>query len=143
MRIILGADHAGVDLKDRLSQRLDEQGHDIQDLGTNGADSVDYPDFAQRVGLEVTRDPNALGILICGTGQGMAMAANKMSGVRAAVCSDVFSARMARQHNDANILALGSRVIGVGLADEIVNVFLGTSFEGGRHSDRLAKFPSA
>lgn len=143
MRIVLGADHAGVDLKDRLSQRLAKQGHSIQDLGTNGAESVDYPDFAKRVGREVAGDPEALGILVCGTGQGMAMAANKMEAVRAAVCGDVYSARMSREHNNANVLALGARVTGVSLAEEIVDTFISATFAGGRHGERLAKFPGS
>ncbi len=141
MRLVIGADHAGVDLKDRLAQRLAEEGHEVDDVGTHGSDSVDYPDFASEVGRKVAQDPEALGILICGTGQGMAMVANKIDGVRAAVCSDVFSARMAREHNDANVLTLGARVIGVSTADEVVDAFLGARFAGGRHAERVAKFP--
>lgn len=137
--LILGADHAGVELKQELSQVAREQGFEVRDLGAHSNESVDYPDFAHEVAKAVMEDGEALGLLVCGTGQGMSMAANRHSGVRAAVCADVFSAKMARQHNGANVLCLGARVVGPGPAAEILRAFLGSSFEGGRHERRVRK----
>ena len=138
-RLILGADHAGVELKQQLSEVAEEQGYEVRDLGTHSGDSVDYPDFAHKVADAVANDADALGLLVCGTGQGMSMAANRHPGVRAAVCADVFSAKMARQHNGANVLCLGARVVGHGHASEILRAFLGSTFEGGRHERRVRK----
>jgi ribose 5-phosphate isomerase B len=139
MKIAVGSDHAGVQLKDHLVARLRGQGHEVADLGTQGTASVDYPDFAAQVARAVAGGSAERGVLVCGTGQGMAMAANRVSGVRAAVVSDTFSARATRGHNDANVLCLGQRVVGYGVAEEIVDVFLATPFEGGRHAGRVAK----
>lgn len=137
MRVALGADHAGYELKEVILKHLEAQRLTVHDLGTNSADSVDYPRYGFSVGKAVGEGKADLGIVICGTGQGMAIAANKMAGIRAAVCSDTFSARAAREHNDANVLSLGARVIGEGLALDIVDMFLKTKFLGGRHARRL------
>ncbi len=137
-RIIAGSDHAGVDLKKELLERAKELGYEIEDLGTMSHESADYPDFAHLVANEIARE-RGLGLLVCGTGIGMSIAANRHKGVRAAVCEDVFSAKMARKHNDANLLCLGARVVGPGLAQEILEAFLVNEFEGGRHSRRVEK----
>ena len=139
MRIAMGADHGGVTLKDELARRLRSAGHDVIDLGTNNTDSVDYPDFGRAVAHEVAAERAERGILVCGTGQGMAMTANKVPGIRAGVVSDAFSARMIVEHNNAQILALGARVVGPSLAEVIVDAFLAAEFEGGRHERRVAK----
>ncbi len=139
MRIALGADHGGVDLKDILAARLRDAGHTVSDLGTHGGDSVDYPDFGRAVAEAVAKGAADRGILVCGTGQGMAMTANKVPGVRAGVVSDAFSARMIVEHNNAQILSLGARVVGQSLAETLVDAFIGASFEGGRHARRVSK----
>lgn len=139
LRVAIGSDHAGLRLKAALVQHLTAQGHTLQDLGTHEAQSCDYPDYAQAVATAVAGGQAELGILCCGTGQGMAMTANRVPGVRAAVCADTFSAHATRQHNDANVLCLGERVVGVGLAIDIVDAFLSATFEGGRHASRVAK----
>ena len=135
----LGADHAGRWLKDSIKPLLDRLGIAWRDYGTSADASVDYPDFAEAVARAVADGTCAQGILVCGTGIGMAMAANKVRGVRAAVCHDSFTARMSRAHNDANVLCLGARVVGSGVAEEAVRTFLETPFEGGRHAARLEK----
>ena len=137
MRVALGSDHGGYELKKAILKHLEAQGLTVQDLGTYSADPVDYPKYGFSVGNAVIKGDADLGIVICGTGQGISMAANKISGIRAAVCSETFSARMAREHNNANVLALGARVIGVGLALDVVDIFLKTEFSGGRHARRL------
>lgn len=137
--VAVGADHAGLRLKVELVAFLRQEGHEVVDLGTHDGARCDYPDFAQAVGLAVASGAAAWGLLVCGTGVGMAMAANKINGVRAAVVSDSFSARATRQHNDANVLCLGERVVGGGLAVELLRAFLDGAFEGGRHADRVAK----
>ncbi len=137
--IALGADHAGVELKDALKSALAERGYEVLDLGTHSADSVDYPDFGHAVAAKVVSGEAKLGLLICGTGVGMSMSANRHHGVRAVVCSDTFSARLSRMHNDANVLCMGARVVGQGLALDILDAFLGAGFEGGRHERRVAK----
>jgi ribose 5-phosphate isomerase B len=139
MKIAIGADHAGFALKEELRRELAAAGHDVRDLGTDSATSVDYPDFALAVARAVQSGEAERGILICGTGIGMAMTANRVPGVRAASCSECYSARMARAHNDANVLALGARVVGSGVAADIVRLFLETPFEGGRHEGRVRK----
>ncbi len=139
MRIALGCDHRGVELKRKIAELLTEMGHSYEDFGTDGLSSVDYPDFAYQVAQAVSGDKAEHGILVCSTGIGMCMAANKVRGVRAALCHDSFTARRARQHNDANILCLGQSVVGIELALDIVRVYLETSFEGGRHQQRLDK----
>lgn len=139
MKVVLAADHAGLFLKEALIKHLAEKKITYDDFGTYTEKAVDYPDLAHQTALAVKRGEFQKGILICGTGIGMAISANKVSGIRAAQCSDCFSARAARAHNDANILTLGSRVIGEGLAFIIVDYFLNTPFEGGRHVARLEK----
>ena len=139
MQLVIGCDHAGLELKQQLLTHLSESGHSVEDLGTYDGASIDYPDYAERVARAVADGDAQLGLLVCGSGQGMCMAANKIHGVRAAVCSDTFSAHAVREHNDANVLCLGQRVVGVGLAQEIVDTFLKAEFEGGRHSRRVGK----
>ena len=138
-KLALGADHAGYLLKNELAKKLAAAGHEVSDLGTDGAASVDYPDFAAAVGRAVAAGEAELGIVVCGSGIGVAIAANKVAGIRAATCNDLYTARLSRAHNDANVLALGARILGQGLAEEIVEVFLSTPFEGGRHCGRVAK----
>jgi len=139
MRIVIGADHAGYELKQQIARYLLAQGHQVQDLGTHSPQPVDYPDYAVRVARAVVAGEAERGILICGTGIGMSIAANKVRGARAAVCTDCYMARMARQHNDARILCLGGRVLGLGSALDVVEVFLRTDFVGGRHAQRVDK----
>lgn len=139
MKLCIGSDHAGFVLKTELIVQLKEAGYVVEDLGTDSEASCDYPDIAQDVGRAVAAGRFPLGILICGTGVGMSMAANKIEGVRAALCSETFSARMARRHNDANVLCLGARVTGDGLASSVVEAFLDDEFEGGRHARRVDK----
>ncbi|QGU00721.1 Serine hydroxymethyltransferase [Candidatus Syntrophocurvum alkaliphilum] len=138
MLLVLGSDHAGVELKEYLIGLLTEEGYEIIDCGTNTTDSVDYPDIAEKVAQEVL-DKNILGILICGTGIGISIAANKLNGIRAAACHDIYTARLSREHNNANILTVGSRVIGPGLAWEIIKTFIDTKFQAGRHKLRVEK----
>lgn len=137
MKIALGADHGGYELKNEIRTHLEAQGIEVIDFGTHSKDSVDYPRFGFLVGDAVTRGEADLGIVVCGTGLGISMAANKVPGIRAAVCTETYSARMAREHNNANILALGGRVTGVGLALDIVDIFVKTPFAGGRHARRV------
>jgi len=137
--VALGADHAGFPLKEDLKAWLITHGYDLVDLGTQSADSVDYPDFALGVGSAITAGKADRGVLVCGTGIGMAMAANKVPGVRAAACSDAYTARMSREHNDANVLALGARITSREAAIEILEIWLGAEFAGGRHARRLEK----
>ena len=139
MQIVIGSDHAGLRLKAELHAYLEELGHSIHDVGTHTADSCDYPEFGAAVANTVADGAASWGLLICGTGIGMCMSANKVAGIRAAVVSDTFSARMTRLHNDANILCLGERVVGGGLAREIVDAWLSAEFEGGRHQRRINK----
>ena len=136
--LIVGSDHAGLELKRELLGVAAELGYEVVDIGTHTSDSTDYPDYAHQVASAVARG-EGLGLLVCGTGLGMSMAANRHPGVRAAVCGDVFSASMTRQHNDANVLCIGARVVGGGLAAEILKAFLSASFEGGRHERRVNK----
>jgi ribose 5-phosphate isomerase B len=137
--IALGADHAGWPLKEVVKAWLADRGHEIIDFGTHTADSVDYPDYASLVGEALGAGTAQRGVLVCGTGIGMAIAANKVPGVRAATCADAFTARMAREHNDTNVLALGARIIGNEEAIEIVRVWLETAFAGERHARRVDK----
>ena len=140
MRVVaLGADHAGFLLKEALKAWLAGHGHHVVDLGTHSTDPVDYPDIAAAVGEAVTVGRADCGILLCGTGIGMAIAANKLPGVRAAQCGDVASARLSRQHNDTNVLTLGARTTAPDLACGIVEAWLGTDFDGGRHARRIDK----
>lgn len=139
MKIAVGSDHAGVHMKGVLAARLREQGHEVADLGTLEERSVDYPDYARLVGEAVAEGRAERGLLVCGTGQGMAMTANKVRGVRAAVVSESYSARMTREHNDSNVLCLGARVVGEGVAIEILDAWVSTAFLGGRHATRVGK----
>ena len=135
--IALGAAHGGYELKNIIKTHLIKRGIEVVDFGTNGPESVNYPDYAHPVCEAVTSGRCLRGILVCGTGVGMSMVANKFKGIRAACCSDTFSARMTRAHNNANILCFGARVVGYGLAGDLVDAFLGTAFEGGRHQTRV------
>ena len=139
MRFAVGSDHAGLNLKASLVSHLRANGHEVEDLGTHTTASCDYPDFAVAVGRAVAGGSAELGLLVCGTGVGMAITANKVAGVRAAVVSDTFSAHASREHNDANVLCLGERVVGAGLARDILDAWVGASFEGGRHQGRVDK----
>ncbi len=137
--VAIASDHAGVALKGVLVEELRALGHEVLDLGTKGTDSVDYPDFGHALAESVAAGRAARGVAVCGTGIGISIAANRHAGVRAAVCHDATSARLAREHNDANVLALGARLIGEEVAKECLRVFLTTDFGGGRHSGRVAK----
>ena len=135
--VALACDHAGLPLKEELKKHFDETGVAYTDLGTNDTSSVDYPVYADKLCAEITGGRATCGILVCGTGIGMSIAANKHAGIRAAVVSDTFSARLTRMHNDANVLCLGARVVGAGLATDIADLFLTTAYEGGRHQRRV------
>ncbi|MGI6488392.1 MAG: ribose 5-phosphate isomerase B [Syntrophomonadaceae bacterium] len=139
MQIIIGSDHAGYELKKDIKRLLEKKGWLVKDAGAHSPEPVDYPDIAEIVAREVLSSEDTLGILVCGTGMGMAIAANKVPGIRAAVCTSVYAASMAREHNDANILSIGARVTDAGLAGEIVKTFLQTPFQGGRHARRVDK----
>ena len=137
MRIAIGADHAGFELKQHLVGTLRRLGHDVDDRGTHGPEPVDYPPICAGVAREVAEGRADRGIVIGGSGQGEQMAANKVPGIRAALCNDLYTARMSRQHNDANVLAIGGRIVASGLAEEILALWLNTPFEGGRHQRRV------
>ena len=139
MRIAIGSDHAGLAMKDSIRDHLVKQGHDVIDAGTNTEESVDYPDYAQAVAVKVGNSDVDRGVLVCGSGIGMAMAANKVAGVRAAACYTVELARLSRQHNDSNVLSLGERLVDDALSVEIVDAWLETEFEAGRHERRVSK----
>jgi ribose 5-phosphate isomerase B len=139
MNIVIASDHAGLTMKRQVVEFVHFKGHTVRDLGTDDPDSVDYPDFAHELASIIEAGSADLGILVCGTGIGMSMAANRHIGVRAAVCTNVFMATATRKHNDANVLCLGERVIGAGTAEAIVEAFLDTAFEGGRHERRVNK----
>jgi len=137
--IAVGSDHGGLELKDAIQAALAARGLDVDDYGTDNGDSVDYPDFAEKVAAAVSRGDVELGILICGTGIGMSIVANKFPGVRAALATDEFMAQMAKEHNNANVLVLGGRVLAKDLAVKMVNVWLDSTYEAGRHQRRLDK----
>lgn len=139
MHIAIGADHAGYVLKNALAEHLRAGGHEVLDLGTHTADRVDYPDFGAAVGRVVAEGGADLGVCVCGSGIGIAIAANKIPGVRAATVHDVTSAHLAREHNDANVVCVGERLIGHDVAKEAIDAFLAARFEGGRHATRVAK----
>ncbi len=139
MQIIIGSDHAGYELKEDIKRLLEKEERLVKDVGAYSPEPVDYPDIAEIVAGEVVSSEEARGILVCGTGVGMAIAANKIPGIRAAVCTSVYVASMAREHNDANILSIGARVTDTRLAGEIVKTFLQTPFKGGRHARRVDK----
>lgn len=139
MRIAIGADHAGFTLKGQIAEHLRAGGHEVVDLGTHDTGRVDYPDFGAAVGRAVTDGTAELGVCICGSGIGIAIAANKIPGVRAATVHDVTSAHLAREHNDANVVCIGERLTGADVAKEAVDAFVAARFEGGRHAGRVAK----
>ena len=136
-RIVLSSDHAALSLRQAVADHLAAQGHDVVDIGPKTAESTHYPVHGKAAAERVASGDCDLGIILCGTGQGIMMAANKVPGIRCGVCTDTFSARMIRMHNDANMLSLGARVVGEGLALDIVDAFLGAAFEGGRHATRV------
>jgi ribose 5-phosphate isomerase B len=139
MRVAIGSDHAGYALKTHLSETLISLGHDVDDLGTDSEEPVDYPPICAAVGRAVVKGEADRGIVLGGSGQGEQMTANKIRGVRAALCNDLYTARMSREHNDANVLAIGARIVAPQLADEILTLWLSTPFEGGRHERRIAQ----
>ncbi len=139
MKIAVGCDHGGLQHKNAIAEHLKERGFDVEDFGIHESKSVDYPDIAYPLAKSVAKGECDLGILVCGTGIGMSLAANKVKGIRAAACSEHFSAKYTRLHNNSNILCLGGRVIGVGTALELVDLFVDTDFEGGRHQNRVDK----
>lgn len=137
--IAIGCDHGGFNLKNAIMKKLEEMGYDYKDFGTYSTDSCDYPDIAKEVCKAITSSECDKGILVCGTGIGMSMAANKVKGIRAAHVTDTFSARMTKEHNDANVICLGERITGIEIALEIVEAYLNATFQGGRHANRVAK----
>lgn len=137
MKIAIGNDHSAVEMKEIIKEHLAQKGHEVLDLGTNSTESCDYPVYGEKVGRAVADGVADLGIAICGTGLGISLAANKVKGIRACVCSEPYTARMSRLHNNANVLAFGARVVGSELAKMIVDVWLDTEFEGGRHQRRV------
>ena len=139
MKIAIGCDHGGFELKNEIIKFLEGENHDVKDFGTYSVDSCDYPDIALPVAEAVVAKEYEFGILICGTGIGIGISANKVPGIRAALCSDTFSAHATREHNNANILTMGQRIVGTGLALDIVKTFLSSKFEGGRHQNRIDK----
>jgi RpiB/LacA/LacB family sugar-phosphate isomerase len=139
VKVAFASDHPGFDLKERLKARAAELGHEVVDLGANSRDPVDYPDFGAACGRAVAGGDAERGVVICGSGIGISIAANKVPGCRAALCHDHFTAEMARRHNDANVLALGARVVGEGVALDALETFLATPFDGGRHAARVEK----
>jgi ribose 5-phosphate isomerase B len=139
MKFYIATDHAGVDLKDYTVELLKQKGHEVIDLGPYDKERVDYPDYAVKVCESVLGDKGSQGILICGSGIGMSMAANRHGGIRAALCHDAYTATVARGHNDANVLCFGERIVGKGVAESILDAWLAGSFEGGRHCGRVEK----
>jgi ribose 5-phosphate isomerase B len=139
MRVAIGSDHAGFALKAHLTETLISLGHDVDDLGTDSEEPVDYPPICAAVGRAVVKGEADRGIVLGGSGQGEQMTANKIRGVRAALCNDLYTARMSREHNDANVLSIGARIVASQLADEILTLWLTTPFEGGRHERRIAQ----
>lgn len=139
MRWIVASDHAGYTLKVALTKYLTQRGEVVHDIGTHSLERTDYPDWGHRVGEAVAKGEYERGLVVCGSGIGISIAVNRHRGARAALCHDDYTARMSRAHNDANVLALGERVVGLGVAESIVDAFLATAFEGGRHADRLCK----
>ena len=142
MKFYIATDHAGYALKEFTKNYVRELGHEIVDLGPDSADRVDYPDFAKKCANQVIEDKGSFGILICGTGIGISIAANKVAGIRAGLCHDAFTAAATRAHNDANILCFGERVVGKGVIESMIDAFCNTEFEGGRHTGRVDKIES-
>ncbi len=143
MKFYIATDHAGLELKNYTVELLKDKGHEVIDLGPYTKDRVDYPDFAVKVAKAIQEEPDADGILICGSGIGMSMTANRFSGIRAALCHDAYTATMARAHNDANVLCYGERVVGRGVAESILDAWIAGAFEGGRHAGRVEKIEAA
>ena len=139
MKFYIATDHAGIELKDYTVELLKEKGHEVVDMGPYNKERVDYPDYAHKVAAAVLAEPTAQGILICGSGIGMSMAANRHAGIRAALCHDAYTAQVARGHNDANILCFGERIVGKGVAESILDAWIAGSFDGGRHCGRVEK----
>ncbi len=139
MKFFVATDHAGIELKDYTVALLREKGHEVEDMGPYSKDRVDYPDYAHKVATAVLESSDAHGILICGSGIGMSMAANRHEGIRAALCHDAYTAMVARGHNDANILCFGERIVGKGVAESILDAWIAGSFDGGRHCGRVEK----
>lgn len=139
-KIVIASDHAGYELKEKIKKYLAENGYEVTDCGTDSSESCDYPEFANKLCLAIKDDPEMKGILICGTGIGMSMAANRHSHIRAALCHNEFTARLTRQHNNANVLCMGARTIGEELAFETMKTFLSTEFMGGKHERRINMF---
>ena len=139
MKIYIATDHAAFCIKDDVKEILQKLGNEVVDLGPMNDKRVDYPDFAHKLCKSILKDPGSQGVLICGTGIGMSLSANKHKGIRAALCHDSFTAQMARAHNDANVLCFGQRVVGIGVIGTICEAWCKSSFEGGRHADRVAK----
>ncbi len=139
MRFYIATDHAGYNVKDFVKEYLESKSHEVIDLGPYSNDRVDYPDFAKKCAQKVVEDNGSFGILICGTGIGISVSANKVCGIRAALCHDSYTAAMSRAHNDANILCFGERVVGKGVIESMLDSFCDTPFEGGRHADRVKK----
>lgn len=137
MKVAIGFDHGGLNLRAVVIERITAASFEVVDLGPQTDEKVDYPEYAHKVARSVKSGEAVLGVLVCGTGLGMSMAANRHKGIRAAVCTDTYMAKMARSHNDANVLCMGGRVVGKGLASDILDLFFGTSFEGGRHAKRI------
>ena len=139
MKYFIGTDHAGFEVKPFVIEYLQKKGIEVEDLGCYSNESVDYPDYAHRVAKAVLENPGSMGILICGSGIGMSLAANKHKGIRAALCHDYYTAQMARRHNNANILCFGARIVGKGVIESILEAWLTNEFEGGRHQRRVEK----
>ena len=138
-KISIASDHGGFDLKKDISLFLDHLGYEVNDLGPNNSNAVDYPDYGISLATHISNNIDTYGIVICGTGIGMSIVVNRFPGIRGALCSDIYTAKLSREHNDSNLLVMGGRVLGIGLAREIVQVWLSTPFEGGRHKKRLDK----
>ncbi len=139
MKFYIACDHAGYNIKDSVIEILKKYGNDVVDLGTNSNERVDYPDFAHKLSRAVLDNEGSNGVLICGTGIGMSLAANKHKGIRATLCHDAYTAKMAKAHNDANVLCFGERVVGLGVVESIIQAWCETDFEGGRHANRVKK----
>ena len=139
MKFYIATDHAGIDLKDYTVELLKNKGHEVIDLGPFSKERVDYPDYAVKVSQAVLEDSDSQGVLICGSGIGMSMAANRFTGIRAALCHDAYTASVARGHNDANILCFGERIVGKGVAESIIDAWIASDFDGGRHTGRVGK----
>jgi ribose 5-phosphate isomerase B len=139
MKFYIATDHAGYAVKAYIKELITDRGHEIIDLGPNSADRVDYPDYGRKCAEAVAADEGSFGIVVCGTGIGISMAANKVPGIRAALCHDAYTAQMAREHNDAQILSFGERVVGKGIIESMIDAFTATEFAGGRHAGRVAK----